>query len=248
MCSDSAGCAEKGEGNLKEACMRMARMWRSGLPRVLLSAVGLIAALLLLLSCDPDAGFNTVSDYDVVATFYDPDADFDSLSTYAMPDTIIHFRDPEDTSDVEITREYDELVLNLVRTNLEDLGYVEEADPGENEPDVFVIVGVTMAGWLSSSTDEWWDRWGWYLHWPPSWGPAWGTWYPYPVEYYYRAGTIFIDMIDEAVLEEGEEPYIKIIWTGTVNGLMVDTSAGAQERLTDNINQAFYQSPYLAGE
>ena len=80
----------------------------------------------------------------------------------------------------------------------------------------------------------------------PSWGPGWGTWYPFPVDYFYRSGSIFIDMIDEAEIEEGEDPYISVLWTGSINGIMVDTSEGAAERLNANINQAFDQSPYLA--
>ena len=212
----------------------------------LAAVAGLAWALLVLAACSPDSGFNTVSDYDVVATFYDPEARFDSLRTYAMPDTVIHYRDPDVESDEEISREYDGLVLDLVRANLEALGYVEEPNPGSTEPDVYVIVWVTMFDWLSTSPGEWWDIWGWYPHWPPSWGPAWGTWYPYPVEYFYRAGTIFVNMVDEGEFEEGQEPFISVIWTGTVNGIMVDTPGGAQARLTDNINQAFDQSPYLA--
>ena len=213
-----------------------------------MTAAGALAVLSLLFSCSPDSGFNTVGDYDVVATHYDPRANFKSLSTYAMPDTVIHFRDPDDTSSTDLSREYDGLILGIVRTNLEALGYEEEADPGANPPDVYVIVWVTLSEWLANSSEDWWDLWGWYPHWPTSWGPAWGTWYPFPVEYFYRAGSIFIDMIDEAEIEEGEEPYISVIWTGSVNGIMVDTSAGAAERLSANINQAFDQSPYLAVE
>ena len=231
--------------------MKRTQIGRSGLRPPVSAAVGLaglLAAIVLLISCNPDAGFNTVGDYDVVATYYDPDADFDSLATYAMPDTIIHFRDPDGTSSEEVSRDYDELILGLVRTNLEAMGYEEETDPGSHEPDVYVVVWVTLTDWLSTSTEDWWDMWGWYPHWPVHWGPAWGSWYPFPIQYFYRAGAIFIDMVDEAVIEEGEEPYIKFIWVGTVNGIMVDTSLGATERLTTNINQAFDQSPYLATE
>jgi hypothetical protein len=162
-----------------------------------------------------------------------------------MPDTVMHFRDPDDETSGDVSREYDDLVLGLVRSNLEALGYTEETDPGDNPPDVFVIVWVTTAEWLSNSSEDWWDMWGWYPHWPTSWGPAWGTYYPYPVEYYYRAGSIFIDMIYEVEFEEGQDPYVWVIWSGSVNGLLVDTPEGAEQRLTDNINQAFDQSPYL---
>ncbi len=220
-------------------CMR-----RSRLRRGLAGAGALAAVLVLLFSCSPDSGFNTVRDYDVVATFYDPEVDFTEFGTYAMPDTIVHFRDPADTASSDLSREYDDLVLDLVRTNLEALGYTEASDPIADPPDVYVVVWVTLSEWLANSSEDWQDMWDWYL--PPSWGPDWGTYYPYPVEMLYRAGSIFIDMFNKAEVEEPEEPYIRIYWTGSINGIMVDTPGGAEDRLTDNINQAFEQSPYLA--
>jgi hypothetical protein len=225
--------------------MKSTSVRRNGL-RMLPLLGGAIVLALFLLSCEPDSGFNTVADYDVVATFYEPDAVFDTLSTYAMPDTVMHFRDPDDTSSADVSREHDELILGLVRTNLAWLGWQEETDPGDNPPDVFVIVWVTTTEWLHNSSEDWWDLWDWYPHWPDAWGPGWGTFYPHPVEYFYRAGSIFVDMIDEVEIDEGEDPYISVLWTASINGILVDTSEGAQQRLTSNINQAFDQSPYLA--
>jgi hypothetical protein len=211
----------------------------------LILGAGALAAMAPLFSCAPDSGFNTIQDYDVVATHYDPKTDFSSLRTYSMPDTLIHRRDPEDASSVNLSREHDQLVLTLVRDNLEDLGYEEEADPGSNRPDVYVIVSATLTEWLANASEDWWDYWGWYPHWPPSWGPGWGTYYPFPINYFYRAGTVFIDMIDDEV-PAGEEQIIPILWTASINGIMLDTSSGAEDRLTANIRQAFDQSPYLA--
>jgi hypothetical protein len=238
---------------IKEALMRSTHLRGNslkvipGLPPNLLPVIGgAVLAALFLLSCKPDSGFNTVSDYDLVATFYAQDAVFDTLNTYAIPDTVMHFRDPDDTSSDDISREFDGLLLDLVRTNFEALGYEEEADPGSNPPDVFVVVWVTTAEWLQNSSEDWWDMWGWYPHWPPAWGPGWVTLYPHPVEYFYRPGSVFIDMIDDVEIEEGEDPYILVLWAASVNGILIDTSEGARQRLTDNINQAFDQSPYLA--
>ncbi len=226
--------------------MKGAQTRDAGFRRFPPELAGLLVALALLFSCSPDSGFNTVRDYYVVATYYDPDADFASRATYAMPDTIIYFRGPDDTSSAEPPGGRDDLILDLIRTNLAALGYAEERDPGSSEPDVFVAVSVGLVDWLSTSTADWWDRWGWYPHWPISWGPAWGIRYPFPVECFYQAGSIFIDMVDEGEIEEGEEPYIWIVWTGTINGIMADTSADAEERLIESINQAFIQSSYLA--
>jgi hypothetical protein len=228
----------------KEAGMTGNRTGGAGRRRALALGAGALAALILGCSCSPDPGFDTLSDYDVVATHYLPDVDFSALSTYAMPDTIIHFRDPEDDTSADLSRVHDQYILDLVRTNLEALGYTEVEYPGTTATDVFVVVWATPSDWLASSTEQWWGMWEWYL--PPSWGPDWATHYPYPVEYFYRAGSVFIDMVDRAEVEEPEEPYIQVLWTGSINGIMADTSEGAIDRLTTDVNQAFEQSPYLA--
>lgn len=211
----------------------------------LIVGAAVLAAMAPLFSCAPDSGFNTLGDYDVIATHYDPNTDFKTLSTYALPDTVVHRRDPEDTSSVNLPREYDQLILTLVRGNLEALGYEEEADPGSNRPDVYVIVSATLTKWLANASEDWWAYWGWYPYWPPTWGPDWGTYYPFPANYFYRTGTLFIDMIDDEV-PEGQEQLIPILWTASINGIMAGAPQGAEERLTDNIRQAFDQSPYLA--
>jgi hypothetical protein len=69
--------------------------------------------------------------------------------------------------------------------------------------------------------------------------------YPYPADYFYRAGTVFIDMVDEEDIEV-EEERILLVWTAAVNGLLERISGDAAERLTADVNQVFKQSPYLA--
>lgn len=213
-----------------------------------LAAGAVMFMALGLTGCESDSGFNTVRDYDLVATFYAPGARFDSLMTYAMPDTVMHLRDPGDTTGTDLTAEFDDLVLELVRSNLDALGYTEATEPGSEPPDVFVVVWATTAEWLSSSSEDWWDLWRWYPHWPGTWGPGVRISYPWPVEYFYRAGSLFIDMVYQGEVDQGEDPYIQVLWTASINGIMADESPGARDRLTAGIEQAFDQSPYLAGE
>ena len=52
-------------------------------------------AAVLLASCTPESGLQTADDYDVVVTLYDKEADFGSVRTYLMPDSIVHFEDPQ---------------------------------------------------------------------------------------------------------------------------------------------------------
>jgi hypothetical protein len=200
---------------------------------------------LWLCGCSPEAGFNTMADYDVVATHYRPEKDFGALSTFALPDTIVHCADPASPLEREISREFDGLILSLVRDNLEALGYVEETDPGHSHPDVYVIVTAVTTDWRENSGPDRWDCWEWYPYWPVSWGPKWSLFYPYPADYFYRAGTVFIDMVDEEDIEV-EEERILLVWTAAVNGLLERISGDAAERLTADVNQVFKQSPYLA--
>ncbi len=208
-------------------------MKKSGM-KFLLTVSVLSAALVLIMSaCAPDSGFNTVADYDVVVTLYDEDYNFSTVETYFLPDTIIHL--VEEGDDDDLGRDYDEFILNLVRENIEALGYVE-ADTNVTDPDVYFVVdaaSIDFVGW-----SYWYDYWYWY--------PGWGGWYPYypPGGYYpsytFTTGTIFIRMIHEE-----EVDLDRIVWTAVLNGLLGDTSTGLTSRLTNRINQAFDQSPYL---
>ena len=227
--------------------MSRARTRRRHFLRPLAAGAGVLMALALA-ACEPDSGFNTVRDYDLVATFYATDARFDPPATYAMPDTVMHFHEPGDTSGMDLSREFDDLILELVRSNLDALGYTEETEPASNPPDVFVVVWATTTDWLSNSSQDWWNLWRWYPHWPEAWGPGVEISYPWPVEYFYRAGSLFIEMVDEGEIDEGGDPYVQVLWNASINGIMADTSTSAQDRLTAGIEQAFDQSPYLAGE
>jgi hypothetical protein len=200
-----------------------------------LTAIAVLSAGLglMLSACEPDSGFNTVADYDVVVTLYDENFNFTTAETYFLPDTIIHLVDEGD--DDNISRDHDEFILNLVRENIEDLGYVE-ADTNVTDPDVYFLVDVASADFVGWS--YWYDYWYWY----PGWGGFYpyyppGGWYP---SYSFTTGTLFIQMVFE---EDADSD--RIIWTAVINGLLGDTSTGVTSRLTESINQAFNQSPYL---
>ena len=45
---------------------------------------------IIISSCYYDYGLD-VSDYDIVATFYDDEANFRAINTFALPDSVIHF-------------------------------------------------------------------------------------------------------------------------------------------------------------
>ena len=68
-------------------------------------------------------------------------------------------------------------LFEQIVNDMEALGYVREADPENNPPDLVLLasaVGTESTEWFYSG---WWGYWGWYPGWgyyPPGWGPGWG--------------------------------------------------------------------------
>jgi hypothetical protein len=168
----------------------------------------------------------TPADTDVVATFYNPAADFSSLMTYAMPDSVLQVADP-DLDAGNISRQFDQLILDRIEQNLLQLGYTKVANPAD--ADVLVLPFVSSTTWISG---------GCYYYW--------GYWYPYPgycypVAYTYTTGSLVIAMSDQNNSDE-----TNALWVAGINGLMSEsTTADISRRINTNIDQAFRQSPYL---
>ncbi|MGD9400638.1 MAG: DUF4136 domain-containing protein [bacterium] len=201
-----------------------------------------VVLLLLLCSCYPSSDFNSVADYDVVLTLYDEEQDFNEYVTYYMEDTVYHYRDPEDTSDDNLSRAHDALIIATIKSNMNDLGYQFKADADSADPsDLYIVVGASSSDWYSVWYPYYpsYPGWGW-------WGPGWWWGYPGPpqVSYAYTTGTLSIDMWDAKNADEDYE-IVPVPWAATVNGILNDKSAGVGNRIEDSVNQAFAQSPYL---
>jgi len=124
---------------------------------------------------------------------------------------------------------------------------INDLDP-DSVPDIVVVlttIGVENQYYYYSPG---WGYWGWpgWGYWP-GYGPGYGWGYPgYWGSGSYQSGTLFMDMIWPASPEPPTEPpTIPVVWTGALNGVLSGSSAGAATRLTDGINRAFTQSPYL---
>ena len=117
-----------------------------------------IVVFLLLGSCYPvEPEF--VSDFDSVFTEKsDPDFDFANpdIKTYYLADTVIVLTDP-DASDTNLEVDLD-LVLNRVRSNMNQAGYTEISDFNQAlQADYLVLVSVNRADNYFST---WWGGWG----------------------------------------------------------------------------------------
>lgn len=204
----------------------------------------------LLLSCYP-GGPSDAEDLDIVGTSHDKEFDFTAVSTFSLPDTIIHIVD-NDQQD-SLGRDFDSLIINRVRDQMISLGYIERPVDTLNPADVVMLISAMSTtnsglyfdpGWL-------WGYWGWWPGWggypgAPVWGPGWGMGFPvgFPIYVNYATGTLFITMIDPEN-SDTEERTIAVTWLAALNSLLSGTSQEKEQRITDNIDQAFKQSPYL---
>jgi hypothetical protein len=197
----------------------------------------LIFSSLILYSCHPDYGLTT-SDYDTVITLFDNSANF-KKPTYAMPDSVVHF--VEEGKEDKIDRSKDALILSTIASNMTKLGYERVAvDTTAPAPGFAILVGVTTTDNYGAAYYPGWGYWGGWGWWGgyPGWGYPGGT-----VTYSYTTGTIFMTMLDPDKINTGDNTF-GAVWLARINGI-VSSSLNTSARITQRINDAFNQSPYL---
>jgi hypothetical protein len=173
--------------------------------------------------------------------------DFSTVKTYQLIDTLM-FLTPNGKSMGSLTHNFDEVVLDRVKSNLDDLGWtmITPAEEGVVEADIVVTVSSITTTYINQYWyDDWWYYWDWYGGFYPGWGwgPGYYPWYGYPMYYTtYDTGTVFIEMINPKQQMSADKK-IPIVWVGLVNGLLEGSNINA--RINKNIDQAFMQSPYL---
>jgi len=205
--------------------------------RKLSAAILMFLLSIVVYSCYPDYGLST-SDYDTVITLFDNSADFNK-PTYAMPHTVVHF--VEEGNEDNIDRSKDALILSTIESNMTRLGYTRvPVDTTAAAPAFVLLVGVTVT---ENYASVWYPGWGYW--------PGWGWWGGYPgwgypggsVTYSYTTGTIFMTMIDPDKNVAGSQVF-GAVWLARINGI-VSSSLNTSARITQRINDAFNQSPYL---
>ena len=214
-------------------------------PTSCLWLLGLATSIAWSAACYPGEP-TAATELDVVATTHDDSVDFSTIGTFVLPDSVVEIVPPESIgTTIPLNHAYDQLILDGVAAKLTALGYTRLTtfDAG-NPPDVAVLVSAIA----SRNTDvyvtyPWYDYWGWY-GWPP-YGPGWGVGYPVVSDVVqYDVGTIVIDMWDIRRADP-QAQRLPSIWTAALRGLLVDSPADAPARITQAIDRAFAQSPYL---
>lgn len=216
---------------------------------LILSKLSVMALIMYgLYACYPDETV-TYSDLDIVVTAHDADFNFTDVKTYYLYDSVIHLKDtlnPE--NNVDLSRQFDQDILEMVRQNMANYGYLLESDPEDNAPDlIFTVKAMGTKNYFAYSYYPWyyWDwGWGWYYksadYWYPYYPPYWGGTYITS----YEVGTLIFGLYDVRNATSATDS-IPIIWNADINGLLGSTAATLERRLEYNINQAFEQSPYL---
>jgi hypothetical protein len=194
-------------------------------------------------ACYPDR----ISDQgspDVVATQFDSTANFHSIGTFGLPDSVVHFIQAGQAD--TISRQYDAAILQRVRQDLTQLGYVEDTDPIASPPDVVAQVAAIATGSFKYLSYDWWSYWSWYWNpWDPTYGPDWGFIYPpHVVTYAYPAGTVLVAMLDRRS-QNPTARQIPVIWSAALVGRLSGSEADLGSRIAAAIDRAFAQSPYL---
>lgn len=209
-----------------------------------LSIILTFVVLLVFGSCHPD-GPENIEDMDIVYTDYDPDFNFSEQNTFAIPDSIVlidnqsYMAYAQDSIPETVDPVYGDAILNQIRENMLDLGWTE-VDRTEN-PDVVVLVTASRTTNLFYNYD--WRYWDWYY---PGAYTGFGWYYPgYSPGYItsYRTGSLMIQMANVANI--GVNNNVPVVWLSVINGVLEGSTENIGNRLSQTLDQAFAQSPYL---
>lgn len=196
--------------------------------------------LSIISGCYPE-GYETYEETDIVITDYNMEYNFSGINTYYMPDTI-HYIGDDDPD-----REWDSFIIDEIEKGFLGVGYtrINDYDP-LNLPDVIV----TVSALENESTNIYsypYYGYGWGSYYP-YYGYGWGyPYYPYSGYGYavsYSIGTVFWNLWDPTNVDTASET-IPIEYTAIINGLMGSSQSTSESRITDAVNKAFIQSPYL---
>ncbi|MEL4308524.1 DUF4136 domain-containing protein [Joostella sp. CR20] len=194
-------------------------------------------SLSLFTGCNNDD--DDISDYDIVKTEYSRDYwETENPTTYYLVNNVrwIETDGGEGNSNPDLTRNYDQTILNSIDENMAELGYtkVTQLDE-ENLPDLIIAaqaLATTYAD-IDFIWDGWYDWWGYY-----------DPYYPggyYPVYYEWIEGTLFIEMASTSSIDV-ENEQIDIVWGAGINGLVRGSQSANIDFIEDRVEDAFEQS------
>ena len=202
--------------------------------------VALVAALVLGLAACYPGGPESLDELGIVLTLKNPDGNFSNMMTYAMEDTVVELKRPDDESSEPIDTRFNAVILEELQGQMANAGFTRESDPAANKPDMWLSVGaVESEVWL------YYYSWGYYGGYP-----GWGWYYPpYVGTTTFQQGTVIWQLHDLRGIDPGDpdaEPPLN--WVGSINGALSSTASTTESGISEGIQQAFTQSPYIAAQ
>jgi hypothetical protein len=197
------------------------------------------AAVCLSSACRP-GHYDFYDQTDVVLTVPEPGRSFNGIATYGLwPEVMDLSNEAQDPIEIDHDR-VDPALLDAVERNLDALGWTQVADPTTDDPDVVAVIGVVaQENWYLYSYYYWYDSWWWYY--PGYYPPVYAVSYP--------SGSAIVALVkpDEAVIDDDGESNAPVVWVAGVWGQLSNNAPDNLRRVEEGIDQAFDQSPYLAG-
>jgi len=201
----------------------------------------IVAMVSMIWACEPKPDSGKLLDQFIVLTNYDTNVNFGSYATYAIPrDTIGFYSNASrDTIITQSDSDFPRLVIDEIRSNMNDRGYVQvdksdAPDLGINVSvinDFNVFQQVVYGGGYG---------YGYGYYYPDYYGYG-GYYYPYVNTYASNTGVLLIEIVD--LKNRGAHNTVKGVWTANMGD--VYKAINLAKQTTDGIDQAFKQSPYL---
>jgi hypothetical protein len=197
---------------------------------------------LSLVSCYPGDDISP-SQSDIVVTVPNPTADFSTKLTYARTPDVCEISDQNQAmcdSPPTLDASTVQQILTSIDANMTGMGFTaaNPPDPTATSPvvgDVHIVPFATKKTWVGYTCyPYYWDYW-----YGDGYPPGYGWCYPYP--YTFTTGTLLIVMLDPLKPTDSSP-----LWAAAINGLVSGSSIPQiNQRVSNTINQAFKQSPYL---
>ena len=198
-----------------------------------------LAAVLILAGCYPGSP-SSLDEVGLVVTHRNPEGTHTGLLTYAMIDTVVELKNPDESSSEPLDRQYDQVILESLQEQLANAGF-RRVDYEQVRPDAWVRVG-------SVQSDVWiyWQNWG---YWGGYWGPGYRPPYSPSIGVAnFKQGPVTWELLDLRGIPEPipPDPEPVVNWLAGINGAIQGGSASTNENsIRSGIQQAFVQSPYI---
>ena len=197
---------------------------------------------LLAIACQKEPSPQDGDNEYLVYTSPSKDVTFTSYRTFDLADSLLIIGQ----TDKPVYSQSDNALalIQAVRTNMENLGYIYTPDNPDADLGIQLTYMIKTERFVQYYDDPYW-----WMDYPGYWSPGyWGDWYgyyyPYRVTYTFSTNAMVADMVD-LTAEQGDGKALKVVWSTYIGGPASPSVSYDVKRMTNSINQAFAQSPYL---